>query len=537
MMHRLLRRVSLLWHSIRFRLGIILILFVFSLFYWMQTNTSNILSRVAVAQAQSSVHLTSVSLNLALTPFTTRDGLRGLEDYFQELLMHDGTGLLYLSLYDDQGRLLVTTRHDFSPNQIKSDDIEQQIKAGVVNASQPILIYDNKVGELRYGLSTVAFRDSARQIQLENLTVLLIAGVLFSGFLLLLSAQVNLRLHRLMRASRAVAKGQYQTRVEVDGGKDEISALAETFNLMSQAVADRMQALEMSKKEIHQLNAQLEDRVQKRTWELESALDSLQEAQESLIQSEKLASLGALVAGVAHELNTPIGNALTVVSTCQDKDREFAAVVAEGALKKSHLVQYLEDMQLAHDMTERNLRKAGELIQSFKQVAIDQTSYQRRRFNLKTLIQEVLLTIHPMFKQSKVDIEVQVAERVQLDSFPGPLGQILTNLVSNAHLHAFDKGQAGRLSISGVVEQDWLILTVADNGKGIQPEHLNKVFDPFFTTKLGQGGSGLGLHIVHNLVTGILGGQIRVYSGAQRGTQFVLHIPLVAPTLKGVHLE
>jgi len=166
-------------------------------------------------------------------------------------------------------------------------------------------------------------------------------------------------------------------------------------------------------------------------------------------------------------------------------------------------------------------------------VAIDQTSYQCYRFYLLLTLQEIFLTIQPMLRQSNVEVKLDVPAGIALDSFPGPLGQILTNLVNNALLHAFDSVTEAKIYLSVMQEDDdWIVLTLADNGKGISPEHLSKVFDPFFTTRLGHGGSGLGLHIVHNLVTGILGGQIRVFSGEGRGAQFVVRLPIKAPFLK-----
>jgi signal transduction histidine kinase len=220
------------------------------------------------------------------------------------------------------------------------------------------------------------------------------------------------------------------------------------------------------------------------------------------------------------------------VTTCADKNKAFATLLEAGALRKSSLQRYLQDMQEAELLATRNLNKAADLIRSFKQVAIDQTSYQRRRFDLMLMLREILLTIQPMLRQEHIVVYYDVATGIIFDSFPGPLGQIVTNLINNALTHAFEKGVDGEMHVSALMENShWVTLTISDNGKGIAPEHLSKVFDPFFTTRLGQGGSGLGLHIVHNLVTGILGGQIRVFSGEGNGTQFSIRLPLVAPIL------
>jgi len=527
-------RFGNVWHSIRFRLLVVMLVFMLGLYFWMQHNVASVLSNAAIAHTQASVRLTAEALNLAVTPRTTHSGLRGLDDYFHELLSDDNSGLVYLSLYDDRGALLVTTDAVLSASYQVGQSIADQVNQGLVHVVQPILILDNRVGELRFGLSTRSFRDSIGSIKQENLSVLLVAILVFASFLFLAGMQLNRRLIQLMRASRALAQGDYRVPAPASG-QDELSLLACDFNAMARAVEDRVSALEASQEKINELNAVLEERVSERTWELELAMETLQETQDSLIQSEKLASLGALVAGVSHELNTPIGNALTVVTTCADKNATFFDLLEKGELRKSTLERYVCDMKEAEMLAARNLLKAADLIKSFKQVAIDQTSYQRRRFDLLLTLQEILLTIQPMLRQSSVEVKLEVPVGIALDSFPGPLGQIVTNLINNALLHAFEGVEDASIQLSVVNEEkNWIVLTLADNGKGIAPEYLGKVFDPFFTTRLGQGGSGLGLHIVHNLVTGILGGQIRVFSGEGRGAQFVLRLPLVAPLLKRV---
>jgi signal transduction histidine kinase len=229
-----------------------------------------------------------------------------------------------------------------------------------------------------------------------------------------------------------------------------------------------------------------------------------------------------------------VGNALTVVTTLADKHRTFLEIVNAGQLRKSDLEAYIASVQEAERLASRNLRKASDLIHSFKQVAIDQTSYQCRDFQLLETVEEVLMTIKPMMRYADVTIVTDIPARLSLRSFPGPLGQIITNMVANALSHAFDEhSRLAQIRIIAVLndDRDWVHLTIEDNGKGIAPEHLKKVFDPFFTTRLGQGGSGLGLHIVHNLVTGIMGGKIIVESQLQKGTRFIMKLPVNAPQL------
>jgi PAS domain S-box-containing protein len=290
-------------------------------------------------------------------------------------------------------------------------------------------------------------------------------------------------------------------------------------------------------KEIRELNATLEQRVVERTEELQQAneelaytLETLNKAQEELVRSEKLAALGSLVAGIAHELNTPIGNSLMVASTLADQTRSLTTSYQSHGLKRSTLEAYISDAGTAGDILVRNLQRAANLVTSFKQVAVDQTSSQRRKFSVAEVVSEIMLTLWPTFKKSKIQVKQEVADGLVMDSYPGPLGQVITNLVNNAQLHGFDGRKSGRITITAQNSSEgWLELIVTDDGVGIPTANLNRIFDPFFTTKLGAGGSGLGLNITHNIVTGVLGGRVRVQSEVGSGSAFILMLPLVAP--------
>lgn len=330
---------------------------------------------------------------------------------------------------------------------------------------------------------------------------------------------------QMRRADGALRWVQVATRI--------VTEAARTLYISSYVdVTDRLR----SQQEIVELNTQLEARVVQRTAELQSAnhellqtLETLQRAKDQLVQSEKLAALGALVAGVAHELNTPIGNGLTVASSLESKVQDFEQLLAKG-LKRSELQSFLDDTRLAADILVRNLVRAGALISSFKQVAIDQTSSHRRRFALASAVSEILLTLGPTLQQSACTVTTEVPDGLWLDSYPGPLGQVLTNLINNAIVHGFDTGQAGSITVRAWAPKAGLVcVEIRDTGRGIHPDDLRRVFEPFFTTRLGQGGSGLGLHIVHNLMTSVLGGNIDVQSQPGHGATFTLTLPAMAP--------
>lgn len=266
--------------------------------------------------------------------------------------------------------------------------------------------------------------------------------------------------------------------------------------------------------------------------DLKTTLDRLKLAQDELLRTEKLAALGSLVAGVAHELNTPIGNALTVASTLQYNAEELVNMMS-GPMRRAELQAFLENVREAADLVQRNLFRAAELVNSFKQVAVDQTSSQRRIFVLRDVVAEIVTTLYPSFKKTPYKVEFEIDELIEMDSFPGPLGQVIVNLITNAIIHGFEGRENGTVRlVAHQLEGEFVELEAIDDGRGIPQRDLGRIFDPFFTTRMGQGSSGLGLNIVHTIVTGVLGGKIAVKSEVGQGTTFTLRLPNVAPVLR-----
>lgn len=264
--------------------------------------------------------------------------------------------------------------------------------------------------------------------------------------------------------------------------------------------------------------------------DLSAVLLTLKQAQASLITSEKMASLGALVAGIAHELNTPIGNSLLTATALSDMCKEFERQLGEGGIKRSSLDIHLKDARMACSIITNSLTRAADLIHSFKQVAVDQTSDKRRAFNLYGVVHDTLATYSAQLRRANCEVKVQMPETLQFISYPGSVGQVLSNLIQNALMHAFEGREHGLLTISvGDVDEHSVELYFADDGVGMNARTLHQIYDPFFTTKMGQGGSGLGMNIVYNLVTGVLRGTIQIDSEPGKGTTVTLKLPRKVP--------
>jgi signal transduction histidine kinase len=280
------------------------------------------------------------------------------------------------------------------------------------------------------------------------------------------------------------------------------------------------------------VTAELEQKVKERTQDLllanqnlEQALSELRGAQRQLVQSEKLASLGFLVAGVAHEINTPIGNALLVGTSLREEIEHFSEHSSQR-VTRSLLDKHVDFVTKGSDVLVSNLKRAGKLVQGFKQLAVDRATEQQRVFVLLEVIDEVLLAMGPTLRRSPYKLDIQVPADLKMKSYPGPLTQIIVNFINNALVHAFDGRTEGHMVLDASINQENQIeIVFSDDGCGM-PEHVVKhVFDPFFTTKLGQGGNGLGMHIAYNIVTQLLGGTISVDTEIGRGTSWRLIFP------------
>ena len=346
-----------------------------------------------------------------------------------------------------------------------------------------------------------------------SIAVIFLGIILSAGVMIALS--IRLPLHQIMSAMQAITSGDYDRQVQGTAARDEVGAMARAVEVFREsAIAKRA----------------TEDELRASKEQAEGALLELRAAQQNLIDAERLAALGGLVAGVAHEVNNPIGISLTVASSFARRAEMFEAELkSDTQLRRSQLQDFVRTSRDASQQLVANLQRAGELIQSFKQVAVDRSHAERRQFSLREATDQIIASLRPVLKKAMISLSVDVPDGLVIDGYPGSYGQILTNLFLNAANHAFVDGRSGTISITARARgPDDIEIIFADDGAGMTPDVQRQAFDPFFTTRRNEGGTGLGLHIVYNLVTQQLGGRMMLDSRLGQGTTFRIIMPKTA---------
>ncbi|MFW2372126.1 MAG: sensor histidine kinase [Gammaproteobacteria bacterium] len=316
--------------------------------------------------------------------------------------------------------------------------------------------------------------------------------------------------------------------------KQKSSAVFITLNEKIEQLKREVIERRNAEQEVRRLNQELEQRVNERTIELQTAntelnrsLEELNSAQDQLVRTEHLASLGRMVAGVAHEINTPVGVCLTAASYLDEQTRHYHKLYEEGTLTRVDFESFLDVSSESFQIILANLERASDLVRSFKQLAVDQTSDECRHINMKSYIEELLISLRPYFRHTSHRYELTCPEDIDIESQPGAIAQIINNLIGNSMTHGFEGLAEGLINIEIARDQDRILLHYSDNGVGIPRENLLQIFDPFFTTRRNQGGSGLGMNIVYNLVTSKLGGEINVTSEPGQGVHFYIWLPVL----------
>ena len=348
--------------------------------------------------------------------------------------------------------------------------------------------------------------------------VALVALLFLSGivvFAVVIALSIRRPLQELMTAMQAITSGNYDRDIQGTNARDEIGEMARAVEVFRENAIAKHQA---------------ENELRASKERAEKALAELRDARQGLIDAERLAALGGLVAGIAHEVNNPIGISLTVASSFVRRSQIFADELNVNVpLRRSRLEEFVAGSRDAAQQLMTNLQRAGELIQSFKQVAVDRSHAERRQFDLTEATEQIIASLRPALKKSRVTLSVAMPAGLIVDSYPGSYGQVLTNLFLNAVTHAFPGGREGTIDITAKTVGDDIEISVADDGIGMSQDVQRQAFDPFFTTRRREGGTGLGLHIVYNIVTQQLGGTLTMESRSGRGTTFLITLPRFAP--------
>lgn len=403
-----------------------------------------------------------------------------------------------------------------------------------IELSSPVMSDDQLLGYvyLRAGLDELDtyIRNRIAFDILLALTALCAAFFISAHLQRRLTSPINILLNTLQQASK---NKKYRTKAP-DIPIQEFNTLGRAINIMLSKIDLQFNQQRKAEQEIRQLNQDLEHKIEVRTQalkdtnqELLQTLATLHQYQNQIVETEKMASLGQMVAGIAHEVNTPIGLGITASTLLQDKLTDITQAFNDKKLTASQLEKYLTDSSENLSIIYRNLDRAASLISSFKQVAVDQSNENRRIFNISQLIEEVLISLRPNLKKTTHQIYIDCPAELEIDSKPGPLTQILINLIMNSLIHAFDDQPNGRIDISVMIQNNRCQLHYSDNGSGVADIIKKRIFDPFVTTKRGEGGSGLGMHLVYNLVTQALHGKIQLESFPDQGIKIDIDFPVV----------
>lgn len=367
-------------------------------------------------------------------------------------------------------------------------------------------------------------------------------SILLLAFLMALRMQRKITnpIESFLQTVHQVSKNKdYSVKVETIN-ITELDILARAFNKMLDRIQQHISKQAIAEQEVRQLNQSLEQKVNERTLavkesnqELLSTLEKMHQYQNQLVETEKMASLGQMVAGIAHEVNTPIGLGVTASTLMQDRLEVINQSFEGKTLSSRQLAKFLNESRENLGIIYRNLNRAAELISSFKQVAVDQSSEDSRVFNFHQLINEILLSLKPNLKKTQHEVVIECDKSVNIRSMPGPITQILINLVMNSLIHAFAGIEKGTITISVQVTGGSCKLCYKDNGVGVSEDIKKRIFDPFVTTRRGEGGSGLGMHLVYNLVTQALNGSISIFSEPDNGIEFNIVFPVSGPNKNG----
>jgi len=469
--------------------------------------------------------------NHAIAPilFLDKEGLESSLDYLKQnstilqvqVFLEDGSifGEYKKKNYHRKihGKIDKNRESWFVKNDLKT---ENSLNANSFVVKEPLVLNDEYYGVL-YLERDVSSLSEFLETALKDMLVFSLVLLLVLGFIIYkVSNQLISPILELSESLEYLSKTQdYSTKLEYKP-KNEIGKLYDSFNIL-------MESVHNNQEELHTFTLELETRVQERTLKLVESLNTLKKAQTQLVESEKMASLGALVSGVAHEVNTPLGNAITGSTIIEQETADLLKSMKNGTMKKS----YLEDTLISLNETSRLLFKsvysAASLIRSFKKISVDQSIEDKRDFDIVEYTEEVIKTFNSKLKKIPVKVIIDSQKTLMIHSYPGVFAQLINNLIQNAIIHAFEfKKENAIITIRLHLKDDIFEFSFEDNGAGMSEAIKKTAFDPFVTTKRNAGGTGLGLNISYNLVTQKLKGTLELQTQEGQGSKFSIYIPV-----------
>ncbi|MCK8060639.1 MULTISPECIES: sensor histidine kinase [unclassified Fusibacter] len=509
-------------------LSILVVMFALITYYKISSATKNI-----TADFEMKVSSTGNLAGVALSDVMWNYDIKGTEVIGESLLIDREVAFVLISNENEIFKKILDGRM-YSEKYIRTMQV-------------PILKNDREIGLVTIGFTDYYRHKAIWQEVRATFFILVLAAVFIWGMIVLLIRTLVIPIKQLELGAKRLANGDLSERIEVESN-DELGALAIEFNLMADSlqimIAERDEALQeltVSKEEIRQSRDDLEIKVGERTMELSamnqeliainnelaSTVDTLQETQSQLVQSEKMAALGSIVIGIAHEINTPVGVCLTAASYMDEISRNAKNKYELSTLTKSAIEEYFTQSVEASSLILVNAEKVAVLIDKFRRISTEQSIDFKRYFNVKENLLLIADTLRPMLVNSKLTLRVECDQNVMIESYPGTLSEILTDLVTNSITHAFGPDDVGEIIIDFERQESTCVLAFSDNGCGMESSVSDKIFEPFFTTRRGAlGGLGLGLHIVYNLVTLRLNGTIECSSKVGEGTTFIIKFPM-----------
>lgn len=448
------------------------------------------------------------------------------ERVFSDAVLDSVPGMLYL--YDSQGKLIRWNKQHEAMTGYSSDEMTgKHIMEWFTGDQAAQRTIATEIEKALQGSFADARVDLRRKDGTPIAMYFTAVGMQMGGEKYITG--VGLDITKIKQAEDILKHANVTLERKVEERTQELNAMNQELMAMNSEMTAMNQELGAMNESLLYTNELLSKEVAERQQAeqaLQQSLDNQKTMQEYLIQSEKMAALGGLVAGVAHEVNTPVGVGVTAASHLKQITDQFRERFTTGTMRRQDLHEYLQDTAEASDILLKNLERASQLIKSFKQVSVDQSNETPRRFKVKQYLDEILLSMNPRLKKLRHTVGVECAEDLEIDGYPGAFAQIVTNLVMNSLIHAYEPDMAGNMHIVMFREQDSIKMIFSDDGKGIPTDVLPKIFDPFFTTKRGAGGTGLGLFVIYNIVVKQFGGSISCDSEPGQGTIFTIQFPI-----------